>query len=409
MKTFNKKYSVRIVSALVGASMLFNITSCSTEKTTESVEETIKTERVLPSGISIETNPYVEETSKIDDFSEYIYVPTRELSACDFDVDNDTHKISAHYDDSDLYGEYGIAVDYDLFYEDYGVTEVAVYRAERSNSLAMHNIDLEDTNWIRVNDPSEGVTFASIDVNNQERMDISFNAALSFSIEDIDSNEAISDLATRLEEYYLISSNLAYFDYPLGRVNQLDVSQESFRITDANNFYDYGSEVTSDVREYYLRSYIDRLPVGSVSEAVMLQLRVFYGDYFGSFFGIDDSFTEGFFLEDEGIFVNFISYNYENYEVEGDVCTVVPLEECIDNSLYGVLRRADGASRANVYAAELIYVPLAENSTGFGDFSYDVLFVPVWALYIVYENSNGVQGGEVFLNAMTGELVGHGI
>ena len=88
----------------------------------------------------------------------------------------------------------------------------------------------------------------------------------------------------------------------------------------------------------------------------------------------------------------------------------MPLEECIENSLPGALAEASMfGNYCLVYGAELVYIPFSVGCSAVADWDFEVVFVPVWALYTYSYNSNIANASCIFLNAFTGELVSSGL
>ena len=164
------------------------------------------------------------------------------------------------------------------------------------------------------------------------------------------------------------------------------------------------SEIESNmVTNYCFRYMIDEIP---------------YASSFGSMVDIHSGFTYNGVIskidlqipdytgEHDGNSVELVLPFMTDYEVVEENLDVVPLDACIDESVEEIISIAlspdDRDIVTNVYAAELIYVPIQP----LYDESDECTLLPVWAIYWQY----GTTGQErycdcSYIDATTGELL----
>ncbi len=371
--------------------------------------ESSNSERVLASGIPIQT--FSSEETISDNTVETsepfeVNVPQYDLAECEFKIDSVTKHISAHYDDTEQKGNEGYIVDYDLQYVDYGVDTVSVYSAERSSDVAVHYMPIEDTLWMEIIDSMpKACRWCSME---KEKRTMINDALLSYRIDNINDVTELRDLSELLDENYDIFPYVTSYKYPLDRIIEENHDPDtSYLYTESKN---YDSVIEGDITRYTLRTELDGLPIGVPEENRLVSTKEKYGDYYGSIWGVDDDYLRNFYSDDSGCVVDVIFYNYNVTGTLQDNLKVMPLEDCICNSLYGALHEAlsSNSHYCCVYGAELIYLPFSENCTEIGDWNYNVIFVPMWAIYTVVDGDY-LNSSTIYLNAVTGELVSYGL
>lgn len=331
-----------------------------------------------------------------------VLYPEYELIACDFSFDPTDNHITAHYDDTGI-GD-GYIIDYDLYYEDYSVDTVSIYNATKINSMGQMSLGTEGDEWIQIIDSSSAVK--NLFSCSQERINISSDIVSSYSIIDSSSSEIFSYLN---EDYELFPYCICY-NYPVEEIFELDEQDEPFGIYDYPNNVSLSNDISVNLDKITIRTGIDGIPIGIPSDNRKITTSRMYGDYYGSVFGVDDDYCSGYISVDDNLLIDFLYYNYDLELIDGSSAQVVPLEECIDNSLPGALAEASFTGNyCLVYGAELVYIPFSVGCSDVGDWEYDVIFVPVWALYTYSYDSISANTSCIYLNAITGELVSGGI
>lgn len=378
----------------------FLICSCqsdsnSTEITTDGTN--------LYAPISIET--FSDESTsvvKTDEESEEPTYPTFEthkpeydIAPCEFDIDIVNHTIKAHYDDTADKPD-GCVVDINLLYSDYGVQQVSIIEATRNNSAPV--IKISDTEWEEkiYNGFGALYTFSPDEYRGQ----LSVQGALSFELVSDEEVENMSVILDLLDNEYDVFPVISKYTFPISEMKKYEEPDMDF------SFYYLDEE---NIDYVTVRSIFDGLPVGIPFDNDRIQMRVRYGDYCGSFFNVHDDYETDY--KNESTIIDFRYYAYD-YEVVS-TGEVIPLEQCIDNALPGLITESytTGGNHCNAYFAELAYVPLRIGMYDMSDLNPNnvIFFVPVWAIYTVSYGEFGTRASEVYLNAITGELVSYAI
>lgn len=341
---------------------------------------------------STENNDETIETAPPFEVSE----PTYQVKECELDIDSNNHTIVGQYVDGDDY-----IISFDLTYYDYGVNEVGIYNAVPTNRLGMSPINILESDWNENSDEFIGAiqTFST----DEHRKELSVQCALTYENGAVDTNSDLLDIIAIINEYnrYTVFPYYCSYQYPIAEMND-SVSNEQ---------HIYKQHSTSEqVNFVTLRTELDGLPIGLPLDNRHPVTRCRYGDYYGSFCGVDDSYTRGFYKSDIFTQVDFLYYNYDAELIEYSKASVKPIEECILNAVPGILN-GYGSNNCDVYSAELVYIPFSVGADSLGYGNYDIVYLPVWAIYMISSSPSQTPTAAVavYLNAITGELVSRGI
>lgn len=291
-------------------------------------------------------------------------------------------------------------VDFDLTYYDYGVKEVSIYKGVPTKKIGMQPVDTLDTEWGENKDDALGAikTFS----NDEHRKELSVQCALTYNNGLVDSSEDLIDITSIITEYgsYKIFPHYSSYQYPVAEMN---ASVES------DDYIYKMHKDTEQVNFVTIRTELDGLPIGVPFDNYNMEFELRFGDYYGSFFGIDDNYTRGFYKKETCTQIDFIYYNYNAELVDSSTATVMPLEECIMNSLPGIINNY-GAGDCHVYAAELVYAPFSVGCNDITCWDFDAYYIPVWAVYMISSETpyNQTRANAIYLNAITGELISYG-
>ncbi len=390
---------LKTISILLGSAVLF--TACSSSAT--STDTTTHTERILESGTPISTfssSEIVEETEETFPIRETEYV----TSECDFTIDPESHHITATYDD----GNY--IIDYDLYYYDYGVTTVNIYSCEENSQIGQRHIDTSDR-WTLIGSNLRNIINGPIMSQNYE--DIINNTVNSADVVPSDEIPEISELIPLIGEKYNLDTNVSrivfnFSDFINSGINFDDMGINI--LTDNQLATNLTDTINGDITLYTLRETIDGLPVGIPGYSFAGYSRIRYGEFEGSTVWSEDVYWGDFYDQDNEIIVDIRNYNLIINEAVSSNLPVMPLEECIQNSINGAIHDAFflGSNHAQVFAAELVYFPFEEGCSGALDFSYNTYMCPFWVLHVV-SSGDDVRTEAILLNAVTGELVSYGL
>lgn len=272
----------------------------------------------------------------------------------DLIYDFTSHRLNATYED-DYY-----TINFDVLVRDYGVTETPVYSAEINyQTNTRHNFGSE---WS-----------ADFEL---------------YKLNGVSDEEAETNFASALE----------YFE----NTDSMD-----------NRVYSYfrtNNTIISNI--CVIRSLLNGLPLGEADYYPLSVRRLSYGDYFGNLNIAGSTDINVYLFKSNAIRV--IHYDYSNLMETGEMVAVIPLEDCIGNSISHIISSANsiGCGEIDVYYAELIYVPLTigNESDGYEPvYNPDIRFVPVWALYVYPQSETAGYMNNVYLNALTGEVLEYGL
>ena len=401
----NRKGLASISILITGAILMSGCAD--TTATTES--ETTHTERVLDSGIPIttidvsasETEEYIEETHYA-------------ISECEFDIDTDNHHISGCYDD----GNY--VVEYNLDYYDYGVDTVNNYSSSASSEIGQKHVSAGES-WILVNTTLSSLLTLNDDTMGHNRTMV-HNTLDSWTVTSIDENEQVAELAALLGEHYNLHSCVSRIEYDLSGILDSDCSLSDYGIRlskDDMNFTSMTDTVTSNITKYTLRETLDGLPIGVQSDndndRNLPQYEDYihyasYGDMVGHMPVHRDEYRPDFYSQENQIIVDMLNCKLTDFEVLQEGMPVMPLEQCISNSISGAIYEASrtGTNSAYVYGAELVYLPFISGEESIVYYGDSYLLFPYWAIYVTAEGRDRYTT-EILINAVTGELVSHGM
>lgn len=379
--------------------LILCICSCGLSDQDVSHSEDTQIDSAIPIETYSEHNNLLQTEAEFEQ-SSYSVVP------CVFECDVDTNRIYTRYDDTSS-NEEGYVIDYDLTYYDYGVHKVSLYRASHID-VPPADI-LNDEAWIPVTSYAFGVlrTWS----HNEERQESIFNSAVNYSIDDIESFPLLESLVADIDDQYSLFDCYFAYPYPVGIMNMIS-DDDVFSMTRLDD----GEElmVNEDLVFITLRDSLGGLPIGVPNDNRASFNRISYGDIYGSIDSMIDEYYCDYYDSDESILIDYIHPSYDYQLIEDSTGSVMPLDQCIQNSIGGILLKADnyGNHYCYAYAAELVYIPFLVGSDGFGSGYTEVDFVPVWAIYIAAYGGGGVYQAEtsvVYLNATTGELLSRGL
>lgn len=362
-----------------------------------------ETSRILEESHPITTIGSSDETlDYISEETHEIFYPVYDSAPCDFSCDTSEKHITAHYDDTGI-GD-GYIIDYDLYYYDYDVDTVSIYNATKANIMGQMSLGPDEAYWLHIVDPVPAVK--NLNGCSNERIELSNDIINSFSVMDYSDSSVFRHLS---EDYDLFPYGVHYF-YPVLDIFALDEPDEPFSVNGYIYFDPINDEITTDLDKVTLRVELDGIPVGIPSDNHKITTNRMYGDLYGSVFGVEDDCKSGYISLENHLLVDFLYYNYDLEIIDGSTAEVMPLEECIENSLPGALAEASMfGNYCLVYGAELVYIPFSVGCSAVADWDFEVVFVPVWALYTYSYNSNIANASCIFLNAFTGELVSSGL
>lgn len=377
----------RYVATLLITSMLL----CSCQNEVADITETSRNVKTYEP-ITIETlsEPEVGPLTETTYPTFETHQPEYEVASCDFDIDPINHTIKAYYDDTSDNLD-GYVIDIDLTYSGYDIDEVSIYEASTGNFGSTINVN--GTAWKEIYINGFGALYTlTFDEN---RKQLSVQAALTYTYNSNDEIDNARDIIELLDEKYELYPFSITYTFPIAEMNKYEVDDFSFYYDD-NEYIEFTT----------VRTMMDGIPIGVPKDNDRLQLGIRYGDYYGSFFNFDDYHPD---YKNENTIVDFKYYQFEYETVSTG--KVIPLEECIDNALPGLVGEAYSfaGNYCNAYAAELVYVPIRIGVQSLSDLnpSNKIMFLPVWAIYSISYGENGARSGAVYLNAFTGELVSY--
>lgn len=386
--------------------------SCSDEVVNSSESAAISSE-----SIATEASRVTEEAISISDLSpevtnaEYIpaidTIPTIQVEECEFDI-SDNH-ITAHYDDGFN------TIDYDMDYYDYGVDTVSIFSVEKSNRhVPSYRNDALQDGWCYtlIDPPYLRYTREEDMVWDSSVYNAIVDSVSSIRVENISNIEEIDSVFSMVSEDINLSPFVQIYDYRGCETVSLNNMIGLMHVGANGNFMDSLSSTVGDsLRHYIVREELEGLPVNVVEGAYYCQNKVHYNDYFGSIWMTSDRFYTDFYNAELGAAVDIVYSNCINYDEVESGLSVIPLEDCIANSISPIIHNAYSpqGSHAYAYNAELIYIPFEEGLLEPGtDWDYDIYMVPVWAIYIIAgteEVPDWDTGSVVYINAITGENV----
>lgn len=405
-KTNNLSVLYEIILIFIICSYLIQCASCNYDN-----DDKGETDQRRNEGIVIETlDPDAAATIPPFEVHESEY----EAFDCLFSDDSDLCTITARYDDTDN-NPNGYVIDYDLTYYDYGAESVSVYTTDKLNTVISIPLDRLESQWTEVTTLSSGVLSTVSDSG--ERQESLYNSALDYVVAGIDSDPDISELAGVIMDKYDLFDEYFSYPYPVETMNNTEVEGEYFYLTSPTGVSNIEFTYTDALRFVVLRDSLHGLPVGVPSENEIPYHRIRYGNYYGSLMNLHrdiDGCQTDFYSVEANILVDYINYRREAVSPCEDSVKPIPLIDCIENSINGILYIASQSDNhySRVYAAELVYLPFAVNCSGPDYWDYEIYYVPVWAIYTVSEDLGTMYPARVavvYLNAMNGELVSHGL
>ncbi len=382
----------KLVATVLISSMLF----CACQNSTIDPPETSRDVKTYePVTIETVSEPEVGPLTETTYPTFETHQPEYEVAACDFDIDPINHTIKAHYDDTADNPD-GYIIDIDLTYYGYDIDEVSIYEASVGNFGS--SINVNGTVWKEIILNGYGALYVL--TSDENRQQLSYQAALTYTYTSNDEATNASEIIELLDEKYELYPFVTSYTFPVAEMNKYEEDDFSF-------YYD-----KEDYIEFItVRTMMDGIPIGVPKDNDRMQMGLRYGDLYGGF-GlalIEDDYWTSYKNEDTSTIVDFKYYEYEYETVSTG--KVIPLEECIDNALPGLVGEAyfSVGNYCNAYGAELVYVPIRIGVQSFSDFNpgNKIMFVPVWAIYSISYGDGGAWSSAVFLNAFTGELVSY--
>ncbi len=368
------------------------LTSCSNNQVSSEVEITSDNTLASSQILMATDGTYASDLTTYETV-EAPYTPHE----CEFDIDPNRNTISAHYEDG------GRTIDYDLKFYDYGVTEAGVYSSSARTNVASRPLDIGDGWFTVVFD--DYMYSKTIDVTNEDRINCVVESLSSYGSIHISENENVLTVAESLGEIIDVFPYAQTFEYNMSEYDNRSENDTYVTLYSPNVDYVYQLSSDTNLTRYVLRENLNGLPVGE-SEGHTISSRIEYGDYRGSISNMyGDVWQNDCSYPEDSLAVDIRYYNFDSYELEGDLTPIVPLTECVSNSLIDLGNW--GFEHAYVYGAELIYIPFSKGANSAFEPADEVIFVPVWALYYTgIENNTGdhyLNRGAVYLNAFTGE------
>lgn len=381
------------------------LTACADNHSEEPVDSRFEDINAIP----IET---ISSTEATDSVSEHVVETSYSPADCNFDHDAVNHRINARYDDTANNPD-GYIIDYDLTYYEYDADQVAIYTTEGERERVIRRFSLTDSLWVNVLPYWPGALKTwSNDILRQESI---YESALAYSVTDLSSYD-LGILLENLEEEYDVFPYAFIYPYPVKTMNDTNEPDERFGLLTPDNERTIGFVASDDLKYITLRNSLDGIPIGVPYDNRTIMNRIYYGDLYGSINNaqVEDDYYHDYYNSSEELLVDFVYYNYLPDQSNVEYVDYIPLDECIQNSISGVLLFADRYSDhyCRVYAAELLYYPFQVGCEGTDDWSFDVNYVPVWALYVASYGSGMMYQAEVsvvYLNAINGELFGYAL
>lgn len=293
------------------------------------------------------------------------------------------------YDDSinylcGIYSDDEFTLTYDMNWYDYDISNVAIY----SSTYVLPNY-IQVDNWNLLNYQNRTVPEVS-----------------RCSIEDV---PELSDFISEYYPSYNLFDKVTIVNYYSDGNN---TSKRFLKVFDDGE--DISSEFSGDDTIFFVREQLNGLPLGCELYNY-LNLRhfskMFYLDEYGTISYYPYSSVNSYYNYDLGCFFNISLYNRSDLYPVKENLSVLPITECIKNSVPSILESlsTDGFQNAEVYSAELMYVMFTINCYAPWDIPVDVLYIPVWEVSYYSENNNRFLYGSVFIDALTGESLNPGL